>query len=170
MDCRQNRTRMTATLQVTRANFNCGTKWGSKWIDKACLKEFWSALPDGSKHGVYVFGIKAAKGWKPLYVGQAKKQSLRARIRQHIDGGHFNAFLKGTKKGIPVVFLVARVGKGKKSNYTIDNLETEFINYAFDRNPHLRNDRKVKKPVYRVVGFGGPGSGSGKLKKDAAEL
>jgi hypothetical protein len=105
-----------------------------------------------------VFGIRAGKGSKPLYVGQVKKQTFKKRVEQHIKyAGDFNSMLKGIKKGTPILFLIGRVGKGKSSNSAIDELDIELINYAFARNPNLHNDRGIKRPKYIVAGFGGKG-------------
>lgn len=87
-----------------------------------------------------------------------KETEFRTRINQHIKyNGTFDGMLRKVKKGTPVLFLIARVGKGKNSNSAIDELEIEFINYAFSRNKNLHNDRGIKKPKYVVHGFGGRG-------------
>ncbi len=78
----------------------------------------------------------------------------------------FDKMLRQVKKGTPVLFLIARVGKGKTSNSAIDELEIEFINSAFSRNKKLYNDRGIKKPKYVVHGFGG----RGKPPKDVSDL
>lgn len=92
---------------------------------------------------------------------------LRQRITQHMKySASFDGMLRHVKKGTPVLFLVARVGKGKSSNSAIDELEIEFINYAFSRNKSLHNDRGIKKPKYVIDGFGG----RVKPAKDVTEL
>jgi hypothetical protein len=149
---------MTATFRVTFGEFKCVNGGSRKTIDTNCLAEFWNKIGAGNRRGVYVFGVRAAKGWKPLYVGQAKKQTFKARIGQHVKtDGDFNRMLKRVKKGTPVLFLIGRTGKGRKSNSAIDELEIEFINYAFARNKNLHNDRGIKKPKYVIEGFGSRG-------------
>lgn len=151
-------TKMTAAFQVTYGEFESENSNGGKVITKSCLNEFWRKTENGNRRGVYVFGIRAAKGWKPLYVGQTKKQTFRKRIGQHTKvDGDFDEMLSGIKKATPVLFLVARVGKGRNSNSVIDDLEVDFINYAFARNKYLHNDRGIKKPTYQIQGFQGPG-------------
>src|SRR5712692_3089378 len=104
---------MTATFRVTFGEIKCEPGARGKIIDKTCLAEFWDKNGSGNRRGVYVFGIRAAKGWKPLYVGQAKKQTFKARIGQHAQtGGDFNEMLRAIKKGTPVLFLIGRIGKG----------------------------------------------------------
>ena len=157
---------MTATFKVTFGELKC-KRAGKKVIDKACIAKFWDGTGGGDRHGVYVFGVRAGKGWKPLYVGQATKQTLKTRIGQHVGGnGDFNVMLRSVKKGTPVLFLTGRIGKGKKSTQAISDIELDFINYAFARNKNLHNDRKIKKPRYVISGFGGPG----KPAKDVTNL
>jgi hypothetical protein len=151
--------KMTATFNVTFGEINCEAgPDGQKFIDKACLADFWEQVGSGSRRGVYVFGIRAGKGWKPLYVGQATKQTFKTRIGQHVGtNGDFNKMLSAIKKGTPVLFLIGRVGKGRRSRGAIDALELDFINYAFGRNKNLHNDRRIKKPQYAIEGFGSRG-------------
>jgi hypothetical protein len=152
---------MTAKFVVTAGKLKCSKKWGKKRIDRGSLPKFWEEVGSGRRRGVYVFGIKAAKGWKPLYVGQTKKQSFQKRVYQHTgNSGRFNKILKATKKGTPWLFLIGRVGRGKSSNAVIDELEHLVINYAFDRNANLDNDRKIDRPTYEVRGFAGRGKPS----------
>lgn len=149
---------MTARFRVSYGELKSTKSGQRKIIDKSCLADFWKVIKSGNRHGVYVFGVKAARGWKPLYVGQAKKQTFKKRIGQHMQvGGDFDEMLRRTKKGTPVLFLIGRVGKGNLSNKIIDEIETEFINYAFARNKNLHNDRKIKKPTYVIEGFGSRG-------------
>lgn len=150
---------MTATFKISRGSFKCKNESGNKNIDKDSLDEFWEEIGSGDGKGVYVFGVKAAKGWKPLYVGRTKKQNFKERMNQHIKykGADFDNMLKGIKKGIPVLFTIQRVGQGKPSNSVIDELEMKFINYAFARNKNLHNDRGIRRPTYVVLGLGGRG-------------
>ena len=65
------------------------------------------------------------------------------------------------------VFLIARVGKGRRSKDAINELEFDVINLAFKRNKELRNDRRIRKPKYVVLGFncGRPPKPVANLKK-----
>jgi hypothetical protein len=158
---------MTAKFRTNGDEIKCVTKWGNKRVDTEKLKEFWANLEEmKTRRGVYVFAVHASKGWKPLYVGRTKKQTFRARIAQHANRtGRFNKILKRIKKGKLWLFFIGRVGKGKRSNSAIDDLEIEFINYAFAGNKNLDNDRGLKKPKYQVKGFGGKGKLSPSEKK-----
>lgn len=152
---------MTATFQVSFGELKCVNDGNGKVIHKDCLDTFWKAVGAGDRRGVYVFGIRAGKGWKPLYVGRTKKQTFKARIGQHAKtNGDFNGMLRSVKKGTPVLFLIGRIGKGRNSNAAIDALEIEFINLAFARNENLHNDRGIKHPKYVIKGFGNLGKPS----------
>ena len=147
---------MTATFEVSFGELRCVKGAGRKIIDKTCLADFWEKIGTGNRRGVYVFGIRAGRGWKPLYVGQAKKQTFKRRIAQQTNG-NFNDMLQGIRKGTPVLFLIGRIGRGKNSTGAIDELEREVINSAFDRNPHLHNDRGIRRKKFMVKGFGSRG-------------
>ena len=141
-----------------RRDVSCKKGQSRKIIDRERLSEFWRQVDSGGRRGVYVFGIRASRGWKPLYVGQTRKQTFKARIDQHTQtNGDFNNMLKGIKKGTPVLFLLGSVGRGKTNKSAIDELEIEFINYAFARNRNLHNDRGIRKPKYVIKGFGSRG-------------
>jgi hypothetical protein len=146
---------MTATFKVSFGEIKCKTGSKGKLIDKKCMSTFWDSVGSGDSRGVYVFGVRAPRGFKPLYVGRTKKQNFRTRIGQHVQSSvGFNKMLVGVRKGVPVLFIIARVGKGRSSNSAIDELESDFINYAFARNKYLHNDRGIKKPKYLIKGFG----------------
>jgi hypothetical protein len=146
---------MVAKFKITAGALKCLKVGGGRKIDQAGLVEFWERVGSAHRNGVYIFGIRASKRWKPLYVGQAKRQDFRARINQHVNGnGRFNRILKDIKKGTPWLFLVGRVGKGRSSNAAINILENYVINDAFARNKNIDNDRGLDKPIYEVRGFG----------------
>jgi hypothetical protein len=147
---------MAAKFKVTAAKLKCINKWNHKKIDRKALPDFWREVGSGKRRGVYVFAVRASKGWKPLYVGRTKKQNFQKRIGQHADEhGRFNRILKNVNRGSPWLFLIGRVGKGNKSNSAIDELEIDFINMAFERNEKLDNDRGLSDPKYLVQGFDG---------------
>ncbi len=156
--------RMTAQFKVLMGELPHHKKWRSKRIDRSRLAEFWNQIGNGHRKGVYVFGTKAAKGWKPLYAGMTIDQTFESRIYQHVNGGTFDRYLKGTKKGTPYLFLLARVGKGRSSTTAIDTLEAEVINYCFGKNNKLHNRRRIEKPIYIVQGFGQGGGKAASVK------
>jgi hypothetical protein len=89
---------MTATFKVLAGELRCETAPGRKKIDKSCLDDFWNEIGGGNKRGVYVFGYRSSRGWKPLYVGRTKKQNFRTRINQHIK---YRVFVKSCGRVLP---------------------------------------------------------------------
>jgi hypothetical protein len=73
---------MTATFKVSVGTLKCKKNvCGNKKIDQDCLDDFWEEIGSGDGKGVYVFGVKAAKGFRPLYVGRTKKQNFEIFVR-----------------------------------------------------------------------------------------
>lgn len=156
---------MTAKFEVTSGELPWKLKYRKKRIDTDALVDFWDEIGTAQRKGVYVFGVRAGRGWRPLYVGRTKKQTFKKRIGQHANtGGRFNRILKDVTKGTPWLFLIGRVGKGRSSNAAINDLESEFINYAFARNEDLDNDRGIKTAPYQIRGFGGKGKPAERVK------
>jgi hypothetical protein len=162
---------MTATFKVAAAQFKTVKKWGNKRIPLTSLKSLWDEIGNDYKRrtGVYVFGVNASKGAKPLYLGMTIDQTFERRIYQHIYHGTFNRYLKGIKRGSPRLFLLGRMGKGRRSTAAIDALEIELINYCFDKNNRLHNRRRIKRPVFSVQGFG-RGGGKRPAVKDLKKM
>lgn len=120
------------------------------------LSEFWQRL-DGVRYqrGVYVFAIRAGKGFTPIYVGKAAKQSFEAEVfSSHKLSKHYNPALLDYKRGSPVIFLIAHPHtKGTVSPAKlIDEVETFLINVASSKNIYLSNEKKRNPPEWRIAG------------------
>ena len=102
--------------------------------------------------GCYVFGIRAGKGIKPWYVGQANKTTLVKEALNSSNREKYNKLLDD-RSGTPVLFLLPRMTPeqnrfakptskevGLKS---IHFLEEWLIASALQRNPELVNDKKT---------------------------
>ena len=80
-------------------------------VDKAELSEFWRIVEQvdyglSTATGCYVFGLRAALGARPWYVGQAKVSFRQECFTPH-KLNHYNSVI-GDRKGTPLLFLVAR--------------------------------------------------------------
>lgn len=80
-------------------------------VDKLKLSEFWKIVEEGdyglsTASGCYVFGLRAAQGARPWYVGQAKVSFRQECFTPH-KLNHYNSVIGG-RKGTPILFLVAR--------------------------------------------------------------
>jgi ribosomal protein L30/L7E len=153
---------MNAKFRVGKGRLGNTSKNGRRRIDTDSLEKFWHEVGHDFKPnpGVYVFAIKASRGWKPLYVGLTH-QTFEKRIKKHMQAGSFDRFLKGISKGQPYLFLIGRTGKGRQNRKAINTLELDYINHCFVKNKNLHNRRRIRKPNY-VVARGGA---SGDLKR-----
>lgn len=115
--------------------------WSS--VEKDC-----SSLP--SACGCYLFAIRAGKGIKPWYVGRSTSQTFEKEcFAPHKIKIYHEAL--ASKKGTPVLFLVAKrtnggkfVKPGKNSHEATEYLETLMIGAALEKNPKLMNIKKTK--------------------------
>jgi len=119
------------------------------------LKEFWVCVDRNeesisSSCGCYLFAIRAAKGFKPWYVGRTGKQSFQRECFAAQKINIYNDVL-ANRKGTPVLFLLSkRTIKGKfvkpsrKQPHDISYLETLMIGSAIEKNPELMNIKKTK--------------------------
>ncbi len=121
-------------------------------VDKNSLNDFWNELEDrrakneglASASGCYVFGIRAGKGAKPWYVGQATKTFKQECFTKH-KLYHYNEVLT-ERKGTPILFLLARMTptgrfKGKLGSKEADWVEKRLIHQCLDANDDLLNVR-----------------------------
>jgi hypothetical protein len=124
---------------------------------------FWDSHPKANQirgHvGCYVFGIQAAKGIRPVYVGKTLR-SFEAEIFGYHQRDYYNAELAEIKKGTPVMFFVTYPkGKGAPDRKMIGDVEEFLIQVAVARNSNLRNvqNRGEKKWGIRGVIRSGQG-------------
>ena len=116
-------------------------------VDRSRLRDFWKEVDEWSgglagASGCYVFAMRAAKGARPWYVGQAKRG-----FRQECFAAHklvrYNSVI-GRRQGTPILFLLARVtpkGKftkklGPKEANWVENL---LIRQCLQANAELLN-------------------------------
>jgi hypothetical protein len=124
---------------------------------KADLKEvlkLWDSELDEAC-GCYVFAIKAAKGWRPYYAGQALRRSILDESMNSSNMAKYNEAMGDRKAGTPVMFLLpwltnsaTRYRKKTKKNApgsrTLDFLENWLISVAYEKNRELINIKKTK--------------------------
>ena len=130
-------------------------------IDRDC-RTFWEredVLELRRRIGCYVFAIRAAKGYRPVYVGKTWNS-----FDKEVFGSHqlyyYNAELADILKGNPVLFFVAYPeGRGRVNKQMIRDVEEFLIQIAVTRNSNLRNiiGKKEKKWGIRGVIRSGKG-------------
>ena len=115
----------------------------TNYITTGC-PEFWRRHGNTKgKKGCYLFAFKAGKGYTPIYVGKATKSFEQECFEPHKTSDHYNRALADRYKGTPVMFfLAAEERRGRTNKKSIDDLETELIRWARDKNSKLSNKSK----------------------------
>ena len=125
---------------------------GGRFIDVETIARFWSQCADlVEETGCYVFGVRAGRGIVPAYVGQSttgfKNECFESHKLQHYHGA-----LADRAKATPVMFFLVRTeGPASTVEASVDRLEDFLIQIASDRNPSLRNVRRVEWCIQGVV-------------------
>lgn len=118
--------------------------------------------------GCYVFSFKAAKGYKPIYVGKATKSFKQEVFTPH-KLNHYNTALGNQIKGKPVLFFIClnkTVGALNKS--AIDEAESYLIQAGLAANSNILNDKKTQVAKWCIHGI--VRSKAGKPTLAASEL
>ena len=140
---------------------------GARLITKENAKQFWHVHKKYAKRrGCYVCGVRAARGYKPGYVGKTKK-SLEQEAFTDRNLNLYNQFMADREKGTPVMFFVLMdAQRGKPNNKRIREVEKYLINLGFTANPDLLNkqDKKANDWGIRGVVRGGKGKTSAGTK------
>lgn len=124
-------------------------------LDTNTLNEFWAEIDEDEPYlsqaqGCYLFGIRAAKGIRPWYVGQTTNsfqgecfQPHKCMIYQQVYG----EFARGT----PILLLIARLTQSGNAFYRGNGLPNEFdflekmlMFLALGQNSDLANKRDTK--------------------------
>ncbi len=132
-------------LQVKGAFEYPASKCDGGWIlEKAKKGAFWAnvgksdaRLPE--KKGVYVFAIRTAAGYIPLYVGKTRL-NFKTECFNSANWGKYYEGLVHRAEGTPVMFLIhLPQRKGAPNSTAIDEVETFLIQLASFKNPRLVN-------------------------------
>jgi hypothetical protein len=137
-------------------------------VDTEKLSKFWKDVGTISgMRGCYVFSLKAAKGERPFYVGQAARQSFEKEcFTIHKRGDHYNIILCSSA-GTPYIrFVYQEKKKGKWSASAISSVEEYLIAQAAARNSMLSNKRRLPDETWSIRGIIKAGSGN---KSQAAQ-
>ncbi len=113
------------------------------------LEEYESGLSGAC--GCYIFALRAAKGYRPWYVGQSCKTSIANEALNSTNREKYNRILS-EYTGTPVLFLMPlRTPKGgfRKLKTTdgslksVSFLERWLISVAIHKNPDLANNKET---------------------------
>lgn len=122
-------------------------------INKDLFTSFWNKHQKyKDKRGIYIFGLRAAKGYTPWYVGKTKRTFENECAESH-KLQYYNQVI-AQRKGTPVFFFLFQdTGKrGPNNDSILDHVEKYFIEIALIKNPDLMNRKKTKKPDWSVDG------------------
>lgn len=105
------------------------------------------------ERGCYLFAIRAAKGFRPIYVGKTKKSFEKECFTYHKVADHYQPALGNMGKDTPVLFLLTLGrGKGPINNRAIAQLEAFLIQNAVAKNPDLSNIQGTKQEEWGIKG------------------
>ena len=117
-------------------------------VDQRVLGDFWEKAEAGcpglaKASGCYIFGIRAAKGARPWYVGQARKAFKRECFTDS-KLLRYNTVLADQDKGTPILFLLARMTPGGRFKMSLGVreagwVESMLIHHCLDANGDLLN-------------------------------
>ena len=140
----------------------------AKLIDRAKAKSL-TAQSDGfARRGCYVFGIRAGKGARPIYVGMTMSQNLIAEAFNERNVNLVNDYIN-RQKGNPVIYIVyQKAGRGGPAKNCIPEIEEFLVARCAKRNPKLINVHMNKKASWSIAGV--INSGSGKPSASASQF
>jgi hypothetical protein len=134
-------------------------------IDDEKKNQFWRSIDSkfpslSNAVGCYIFVLKAAKGLRPWYVGKTERQSFARETWTDRNLRHYE-FIMSAHKGIPMLFLVAKLTPGdrfqkptiRKLSGAIAELEKMLIASCLQRNSSLLNKKSTKYLDMLVPGF-----------------
>jgi hypothetical protein len=144
---------------------------GGKMVAKD-LSALWDDV-GANRHGkgVYVFAVRAGKGYTPIYVGKTDTQTFEGEAFTVTNrANHYNPALLDYDRGKAVLFLIVHPsGKGAVNKKFINEIETFMIDIASIKNPDLSNVKKRRQRGWRIKGAVRSHKGEGK-KADARAL
>jgi len=140
----------------------------AKMIPAGCREIWHNQAKIAKSRGCYVFGIRASKGYRPLYVGKTRK-SFESECFTNDKVLKYNQALLDTEKGKPVMFFViAPQKKGKPNDAIIKDVESFLIEIGATRNPELLNVKGANQKRWGIKGI--VRGGKGKVSKPAKEF
>lgn len=123
-------------------------------IEKNDISVFWQRHSVmATECGCYVFGFRAAKGSKPVYVGKATK-TFKAEVFTNDKLKKYSYALASQVKGVPFLFFVCLTrAKGAKNKTAIDEAESFLIQAGLAANKKLLNDKKTSVESWSIGGI-----------------
>lgn len=130
-------------------------------LDAKKAKDIFAKHPKYTKaKGCYVFGLRAARGYKPIYVGKTTDQTLG---RESLSDGTVRkinmALLKTRKATLVVAFVIPETQPGACPQKAIGEIESVLIQYAYQKNPQIENENGICRCGWYIDGVLNRGQG-----------
>jgi hypothetical protein len=131
--------------------------------------EFWASHDAMQEDvGCYVFGFRAARGLKPVYIGKATN-AFKSEVFTPHKLNKYNQALASQAKGTPILFFVVQEKrKGAINKRAIDDAESYLIQTGLVANRSLLNDKKIAIENWNIKGV--IRSTKGKPTKEAQDF
>ena len=120
---------------------------------KGAKNAFWKNVDQNepglaTARGCYIFGVRTSNGIIPWYVGQSKT-GFKKECFTPQKVNHYHNVVNDTKKGTPILILLARYTSGNRMSKTISLDEANFvekyiISLSLERNSSLRNTNNTR--------------------------
>lgn len=129
----------------------------NKFITAACRRIFLSGhdfVPYAAKQGVYVFALKAGRGYTPWYVGKTNAQhGMGNECMTDHKVNKYNEAMR-LSNGTPVLFFVVPSGtKRVAAKPVVKDMERQLIQDALAENPGLLNTQNTGNlPEWSIKG------------------
>jgi len=141
-----------------------------KVITKENIKDFWLTQDRlAGERGCYLFGFRAAKGSKPIYVGKATKTFKQECFTDHKMKKYGHALANQGAGTAIMYFVCLKKTKGVINKTAIDEAESYLIQAGLVANKNLMNDRKTKPQLWSISGVvrskGKPSNAAAEIKK-----
>jgi hypothetical protein len=131
----------------------------AKLIDRAAARTLTSQSDGFLRHGCYVFGVRAGRGARPIYVGMTKSQNLITEAFNDKNVNRVNEYIN-RQKGNPVLYIVyQKAGRGNPAKNCHPEIEEFLVTRCAKRNPKLINVHMNKKAPWSITGVVNAGSG-----------
>jgi hypothetical protein len=123
-------------------------------ITRTDIATFWERYSEiATECGCYIFGFRAAKGSKPVYVGKATrtfKQEVFTNDKLKKYGDAFTS----QAKGVPILFFVClNRARGARNKAAIDGVESHLIQAGLAANKELLNGKKISVESWSIGGI-----------------
>ena len=97
--------------------------------------------------GVYIFSIRASRGFTPIYVGKAQKTNFRQECLNANNQTSINQYLlQNVSKGTLTLWLLEYSGNGRyhPGKQFIEDCEKQLIRVASLKNPNIINQHHTQ--------------------------